>query len=1674
MKRLLAIVTTVCIAMSMFAFNGNFCVFADGDTLTYEQITEKNYPIPKDYELSKVYTFDEIGVSDEGCFYDKASRKIETSTNDGEKNITVDPIGLDGIGFMFWYKSENGGRLRIRNQSNSIVLEASLSACSEGKWVTYYYYGKYENISPKSDAPKDITASISEDDTYKFMFHGYSGSSSDPEVSYFDEFYTFKPVTTPADTYNSDSEAFKFSIARLKDSTKTVAEYFDDGSVKLTSDYGETASNSPINITYNADFDQFEKAVEKACLSSGYLQMKVDNISCLNSSGADSTAKITITFNGIEKTIIKSSYGSGTSDIYLLKVDDIDNAGDLTSINIKITGSSVKNVAFKLSPITVFSFAENELILQAEDLNPQISRNSVVSATTITDDSDKNRTYVSVNNVSHNWVTFDLPELAIGEYELYASIYSVVTTVQYNICVNNRIQIYDALISDSVYTTAKHNSVISLGKITISKNYSDGKSVLKFKSVPGCKNFNFDIDYFSLIKTDTAVTAEPSSNFEVKAYPEMQDYEVKTVLDTFDDYICGADSRYYKENLIAGYVGDGNAYNLNSRGTNKKANFDNNTIWSGEASSLDGVGIRFWYKTNGPATFQFCTKSSTVYTKKITSTDEIKNGAWVTIYYKDLTEDGDLSEITKINMKNEWASEYYIDELHTIRQKAGEVIYSLNGDGTASVTGYSLRLEDVVIASEYKGCPVTSIKEGALSGSLTMTKVTLPDSIVSIEKDAFKGNLNMTEVNLGKGVKTIGENAFYGCKKLGETELSSSITAIDSTAFGGCENVILGVSDNSYQKQFAIENSLNYHCSNSDYDYFKIGEQIKINSYIGNRENVVLPSEIDNTAVKSISEKAFSGTGIKSFSSSSVENIEKEAFENCSSLESVTLSSVLTVGENAFYNCISLKNAELGEKVTGLSAKAFGNCTAIEKITLPASLETIADDAFLNCYDSIIADVVKGSAAYTYVNSEKTAMRQIPNTSSEYKYSLYKYEATVISYIGNDTVLNIPAYIDEYPVVAVGDKAFYENDKITFVKFPEKCKKIGVEAFYECTALEDFDINNIRSIASKGFAYCTSLGTVTLTNIVSYETDSFLGCTNIKIQYRQTQFARSALELTNSWHVGINLGNRFEFAFEKVNGTPAYTGNISKAPTVTKERIDFYAESGFDVLRLPVTWLGFTDDSNNYTIDEAYLEKVKQVVDWAIDDNMYVILNVHHDTVYWLNLKNYGDEAIEKYERIWEQIADYFKDYDEHLIFESINEERYNEDWDGNTSGLDLHTKFNDLQKRFYNIVRNSGSYNDTRYLMLETYAAQAKEAHFQKVWCPTTDEDDHIIMSVHHYDGRIGESYYDLQFGYAKKYFIDKGIPCVLGETGKQRVNMYDVSNPISDETYEAENTALGQWTDAMMTSADNYGVKVILWEDNGSFGMVNHSTLKWDFPKEIEAAMAHAYPENYTVTIDGVDSTTTNGVLVMPTSSDGKTVAYTDGENYYTVGEKVRFTGNISLSAVKLNLTMLEGASFRINNSTGIRFYTSVEKNVISALRDKGYSVSLGTLITPADILNEADLTPDFEGQKVDVKYSSNGYYTEPDFEGIVGSIVDIKTTNTYNSESGNITRAFVGRGYAVVSKGDLSVCVCADYALGNSANNTRSICYLAYRFKQSSGYADLSEENKKTVDFYEKFYN
>ena len=163
--------------------------------------------------------------------------------------------------------------------------------------------------------------------------------------------------------------------------------------------------------------------------------------------------------------------------------------------------------------------------------------------------------------------------------------------------------------------------------------------------------------------------------------------------------------------------------------------------------------------------------------------------------------------------------------------------------------------------------------------------------------------------------------------------------------------------------------------------------------------------------------------------------------------------------------------------------------------------------------------------------------------------------------------------------------------------------------------------------------------------------------------------------------------------------------------------------------------------------------------------------------------------------------------------------------------------------------------------------------------------------------------------------------------------------------------------------------------------------------------------------------------------------------------------------------------GASIRLNSRSGLRFYTGVDKDKILQLKNAGYTVELGTLIAPYDYLGENELSFDLAADRyADVKYTSNEYYEEGTFSGIVGSIVNIRESTTQNQKSGNILRYFVARGYAKItdSKNNTTI-VYADYTKASP----RSLGYVAYMFKNDNQNNALYLANAEKVDKWASFY-
>lgn len=338
----------------------------------------------------------------------------------------------------------------------------------------------------------------------------------------------------------------------------------------------------------------------------------------------------------------------------------------------------------------------------------------------------------------------------------------------------------------------------------------------------------------------------------------------------------------------------------------------------------------------------------------------------------------------------------------------------------------------------------------------------------------------------------------------------------------------------------------------------------------------------------------------------------------------------------------------------------------------------------------------------------------------------------------------------------------------------------------------------------------------------------------------------TSAEIVADIKVGWNLGNTLDS-----HGNSSYSGLEMEEswgnPKTTQAMIDAVQAAGFNAVRVPVTWAEHMSDDG--TIDSAWMARVKEVVDYAYNNGMYVILNVHHDNEYWL-VPTYAAQAEseKKLVYVWEQICEVFGEYDHHLLFEGMNETRVigsATEWSGGTP--EERDVINQLYAKFVETVRSTGGLNADRTLIMSSHAQSITEAAVSAVQVP---DDDNVIVSIHSYapwdfcgteDSRntwgsdADKAELDKNFQYLSDVFISKGVPVILDEFGA--VNKY-------------ENTSdRAVYYEYYVKSAKDYGIKCFVWDngivnadgDNG-FALLNRNDCTWYYPSIVNAIMRGA----------------------------------------------------------------------------------------------------------------------------------------------------------------------------------------------------------------------------------------
>ncbi|MBQ9898426.1 MAG: cellulase family glycosylhydrolase [Ruminococcus sp.] len=414
--------------------------------------------------------------------------------------------------------------------------------------------------------------------------------------------------------------------------------------------------------------------------------------------------------------------------------------------------------------------------------------------------------------------------------------------------------------------------------------------------------------------------------------------------------------------------------------------------------------------------------------------------------------------------------------------------------------------------------------------------------------------------------------------------------------------------------------------------------------------------------------------------------------------------------------------------------------------------------------------------------------------------------------------------------------------------------------------------------------------------------------------------SQSAIDLVNDMGLGWNLGNTFDCWGVKSWASQTETGWGNSVPS--EDTIKAIQATGFDSVRIPVTWYENTD-SSTFDIDDAYLARVKKTVDYCIDNGMYAIINMHWDWEsggsLWLNK---GEAALPQYKAMWTEIANYFKDYDEHLVFESMNEVTFD------------YSVLNNFNQSFVDLVRATGGNNSSRLLLLAGSNTDMTKTMNSSFVVP---DDDMVAVSIHYYnpptfcvanqsstwgysstwgsDTEINTVYND--FAKMKSYFVDKGVPVIIGEYGVLTNGGKDSSSILKFLETVAK------------TGLSTDGISTFLWDSGncGDMQFFDRNNGKW-FDSSVESIYRTLSNSTDVYTVDWVDAEyeqveDKNGDLV-----DGAWRIYT------TSAAKFRFeltgspnstggTGGVSYWDTNAN----DGAGGWVNNGCSFRF--SIDKD-------------------------------------------------------------------------------------------------------------------------------------------------
>ncbi|MGN1136983.1 MAG: cellulase family glycosylhydrolase [Oscillospiraceae bacterium] len=386
-----------------------------------------------------------------------------------------------------------------------------------------------------------------------------------------------------------------------------------------------------------------------------------------------------------------------------------------------------------------------------------------------------------------------------------------------------------------------------------------------------------------------------------------------------------------------------------------------------------------------------------------------------------------------------------------------------------------------------------------------------------------------------------------------------------------------------------------------------------------------------------------------------------------------------------------------------------------------------------------------------------------------------------------------------------------------------------------------------KSVAtvSKGKVTAKGIGTAKITVKVK-DTSYKAECTVKVVRGGKISSELTGQALVDKIKVGINLASALEVYHQEWMGEVENEldyETLWSQPRVTEKYFTTLKKAGFNAVRIPVTWQDHMDKDGN--ISKVWLDRVQEVVDYAYDNGMYVIINVNHEYDWMLDMSKYSSATAKKFEKVWKQIATRFKNYDERLILESMGEPRTpgsEKEWSGGTAAE--RKVLNKYHKVFVDTVRATGGNNKNRCLIIPTYGAKYYAEALNDIEIPNND--NKVIVDIHayepwdftlNYEEGSGSKYtadvkaeIDNVMNTINDCLVSKGIPVIMGECGA--INKNNTSDRIKYAKY-------------YISSAKELGIPCLWWEngfseynyEGESHGLMDRTTYEWYFPELTKA---------------------------------------------------------------------------------------------------------------------------------------------------------------------------------------------------------------------------------------------